>query len=815
MNKYLLCLYLLFFVSNALSQDTLKSYEAIRSTGQIKIDGILDEDVWKKANEKTDLIQSSPIEGSEPTQKTAFKIMYDNIAIYVAAMLFDSAPDSILHELGTRDNYDLNSDYFRFVVDPYNTRQDAYDFGVWASGVQTDSKFSDGTYDAIWESAVKFNDKGWCVEMKIPYSALRFPKKDFQQWGLQVTRNIRRNREFDQWSLTPKDAPNGINYWGNMNGITHIKSPVRLSLTPFISAYLERAPVYDENDELKNSNSISVTAGADLKYGIDDRFTIDLTLLPDFGQVQSDNKIKNLGYREVTYDENRPFFKEGTDLFSKDNLFYSRRIGRIPSGYYDVDYSLTTGEVIKENPSQVKLLNATKLSGRTNNGLGIGLFNAITNNAYAIIEDQDGNTRKLLTEPLTNYNVLVFDQQLKNNSSIYFINTNVVRDKHYDDANVTGIGFTFFNKKNSYAIDGSGALSQLYSRMDSLNETYLNTLGYKYFVGLRKTSGNFQFGLSRNALNNTYSSSDMGFQSINNLVNNRVYLNYNTYKPNRLFRESFNSISANYETNFITNKRTNFEINFNLFANLLSYHAIFAGGGFTPVTSFDYYEPRESGDRYNVSLRYFYGFIGFSTDYRKKIAIDVTQNLSNFIDKYISEGYNTDVSIRYRLNDHLSIKYSYTYNFDPQNFGHANFDSVGNNIFGLRELNTIINSLNLQYIFSKNISLSLSGRHYWARGSYNKYFTLQDDGEVLPNDIYNGNNDFNYNVFNIDLLFSWRFAPGSDLTIAFKNAIENEDSEPITNFGKNFDHTLSSPQNNSLSLKVVYYLDYLYLRKKG
>jgi len=814
MHRFFLIFSVVLTTSQAIAADSLKTYRATRITEIVKIDAVMDEGAWTLVNTATDLVQNLPLEGNPPTQKTSFKIAYDNSAVYIGAIMYDTSPDSILHELGKRDDLDLNSDYFRFLIDPYNTRQDAYDFGVWASGVQTDSKFTDLTYDAVWESAVKITDKGWCVEMRIPYSAIRFPKKAIQDWGLQVTRTIRRNREFDQWALTPKDVPNSVNYWGTLTGIENIKSPLRLSVTPFISAYLQRSPTFSDAGEEENTNSLSFTAGADLKYGIDDRFTLDLTLLPDFGQVQSDNKVKNLSYREVTYDENRPFFKEGTELFNRDELFYSRRIGKIPGGYYDVESELNEGEVIRENPSQVKLLNAVKLSGRTNNGLGIGIFNAVTNHTYAIIEDAGGNTRRVLTEPLTNYNIFVFDQQLKNNSHIYFLNTNVIRDRKYDDANVSDAGFTFFNKKNSYAIDGNFALSQIYSRTDSLPDTYSNQLGYKYFYGFRKTSGQFQFGLSRSLLNNTFRSSDMGYQSINNLVNNRIYIDYNIYKPNKLFRESYNSLVINYETHFLTGKRTSAEINAEFFVTLLNYHSFFAGGGFTPFISYDYHEPREDGLRFNKTIRYYYSFIGISSDYRKKLALDLTLNMSNFISKFVGEGYNIDGTLRWRVSDHLTLRYTTNYGFDPYNFGHAAFDSAGNNIYGLRQLNTLVNSLNLQYIFNKNMSLGIAGRHYWIRGSYRRYLTLQDDGEVINNPDYKVNNDFSYNVFNIDLIFLWRFAPGSDISIAYKNAIENEDRQLISHFGKNFDHTFRAPQTNSISFKIHYYLDYLYLRKR-
>lgn len=218
---------------------------------------------------------------------------------------------------------------------------------------------------------------------------------------------MRRTRELTQWSKTPSQANNSKLYWGTLEGITDVDAPLRLSFTPYLSSYLENTPVINSDGNTSYSNSFSYNVGADVKYGIDERFTLDMTLFPDFGQVQSDNKIKNLSYREVTYDENRPFFKESVELFDKNSLFYSRRIGKIPSGFFSIEGELKEGESITDNPSKVKLLHALKLSGRTDDGMGIGLFNAITDNTYATIEDAKGNKRRVLTEPLTNFSVMV------------------------------------------------------------------------------------------------------------------------------------------------------------------------------------------------------------------------------------------------------------------------------------------------------------------------------------------------------------------------------------------------------------------------
>lgn len=815
-------LFLTLLISESQAQDSLKTIKALRITTSPRIDGLLDDEVWKNAQPVSEFIQNQPMEGNPVSQRTEVKIVYDDYAIYVGAMMYDTAPDSILHELGTRDDDALNAEKFRFVFDPYMGLTDAYEFGVYSSGVQIDHRWSDWTYNAVWSSAVKITDKGWSMEMKIPYSAIRFPSKKEQKWTAQFTRDIRRNREFDQWCLTPGGQANPQKFWGTITGITDIKPPVRLSLTPYLSGYVEKAPEYNADGTIRYANSFSYNAGADIKYGLDERFTLDMTLLPDFGQVQSDNKVKNLGYREVTFTDYRPFFKEGTELFNKDAMFYSRRIGRTPGGFYSVENYLDSGETIEKNPAQAKLLNASKISGRGNSGLGFGLLNAVTDNTYAEIKDTAGNIRKVLTEPFTNYNAIVFDQQLKNASNVYFINTNVARKgSGYRDANVTGTGFSLQNKKNTWAVDGSTNLSQLFTRNDSLTDNYNDQLGYYYFAGIRKTSGRWQFSIGHDAMSGTFDRSDMGYQSIGNYSSFNFWTAYNFYKPTKYFLKSFNNFNSNYSYNPVTGLPTNFNLNVNLFGVTKKNWGVWCGGSTSPVSSFDYYEPRVDG-KYFRTAEWYYTWAGFSTNYQKTFALDLSANTGNFYSGNIhgfpqEQGFGFEIKPRFRASDKLSFLAAFNYNFDPLNPGFANFDEMtGEPIFGGRELNTYINTLTVKYIFKNDLSLSVNGRHYWSTGAYRFYFDLLDNGMLTPNTTYTGNNNFSYNAFNIDAVFSWQFSPGSVFSLVYKNAIEQGEQVLPTSFGKNFSNTLESPQTNSISLKVLYYLDYQQLkRKKG
>ena len=206
-----------------------------------KIDGELNDEAWKDVPVLSDFTVAYPIFNTSASQKTEVKLIYDHNAIYISAKLFDTSPDSIAKQLGARDN-ELNADNFRLVFDTYNTQQDAFEFSVTASGVQMDSRFSDGNYSAVWDSKTKINPDGWTVEISIPYSALRFPNSNKHVWGFQVTRNIIRNGEFTQWSLIPQGVPNPLQYWGLLKGLNDVKSPIRLSLTPFITGVLSHSP---------------------------------------------------------------------------------------------------------------------------------------------------------------------------------------------------------------------------------------------------------------------------------------------------------------------------------------------------------------------------------------------------------------------------------------------------------------------------------------------------------------------------------------------------------------------------------------------
>jgi hypothetical protein len=434
------------------SQDISKKVLQIERTSQApKIDGIFNEEIWASAEIATDFVQFEPEIGNlrDNAERTEVKIAYDDQAIYIAAYLYDD-PDKIMKQLTARDSFG-QADFFLVVLNPNNDSQNDTYFIVFSSGQQADaianpSLGEDYSWSDVWDSAVKINDDGWTVEMRIPYRALRFADQEKPIWGLQLHRQFRRERAQYSWNpIDPTKGNVGL-YHGEMKGLDNIEPPVRLNLYPFATGIVD---VFDGNTDT------SLNFGLDLKYGITDNFTLDLTLIPDFSQAGFDRVVLNLGPFEQTFAEQRQFFTEGVDLFNRGGLFFSRRIGGRPSG----SVQLEENEVANV-PDEVKVLNAMKVSGRTPNGLGLGFLNAITETTYAnITNTETGESRREVVEPIANYNILVVDQQFNGNSAVSLINTNVLREGDYRDANATALVANLVDRRNLYGIDANVRMS--------------------------------------------------------------------------------------------------------------------------------------------------------------------------------------------------------------------------------------------------------------------------------------------------------------------------------------------------------------------
>jgi hypothetical protein len=797
--KVIIC-FLAFVLTmfNVIAQEK-KSVEALYITTPLVIDGVLDEPVYKQAKPAKDFVQMQPYNGKASFQPSEVYFFYDQTAIYVGAMLYDSAPDSIFNFLSERDDI-WASDYFGVYLDPYNQGQLAYGFFVNVAGVQADLKATksdgdneDGNWNAVWESKTRLTDKGWVVEMRIPYSALRFPKNNASAWGLNMFRNIKRYNSNNTWNFVDRNVSGFIHQEGQLTGIKDIKPPVRLSFSPYASAYVETNKG-EQPDFLYKG-------GLDLKYGLSESFTLDMMVIPDFGQIQSDDERLNLTPYELYYDEKRQFFTEGTELFQRGNIFYSRRIGAAPK--FPASDALAEHEMVDNNPSETQLINATKISGRTSDGWGLGMLNAMTSPSYATLKDTiTGSTRRTLVQPFTNYNVSVIDKSLKNNSYISLINSNMLMVDNPFRANVTATEFQIRNKAKSFAIKGKAGIS---TRGDTCYET-----GYYSYLGVSKNKGKLQYGISQNIYSDKYNPNDLGYLQLNNQLLTESYILYQIIKPFWIIREWWANIWWDYIRMYTPS--TLFENQIGSNANVLfkNNYSIYANGGLGG-NKYDYYEPRVTG-RYFYYPYYFWYNLNLNTDNRKPV---------NFYFHYggykhpvtDKHGYWGDANVNIRIGQRFQAGYSVSFNntFNDEGFVDKN-DNEDSIYFARRNVKTLENILSASYAFNNKTTVKIRVRHYWSGVKNKQFYLLQNDG-LLENDFAYSHDDENYNAFTIDMIFRWIFAPGSEMTLAWKNSAYADDEDFMNNYWRNLKNTWSN-QSNSLSLKVLYYIDYNSLKKK-
>ncbi|MBW6497252.1 MAG: carbohydrate binding family 9 domain-containing protein [Bacteroidales bacterium] len=805
----ILFILLITFIFQVQGRQDPRRLEAMRVAHPPKMDGTLSDPIWQLAFPANGFMQYEPHNDRPASFETEVRVLFDDNSIYIGALLFDPSPDSILTELGLRDADDkLNADQFWVDINPFNDGVNGFRFKVSASGVETDVNMSGSTgnrgdlnWDAVWKSQVSITDFGWVVEMEIPYSALRFPKGAMQDWGINFWREIRRTRESSSWNFVNRRIGEQLGSMGLLSGLDGIDPPLRLAFFPYVSGYME-----------KNGGDLgwarTFNGGMDVKYGISESFTLDMTLIPDFGQVHSDARVLNLTPYEVKYDENRQFFTEGTELFSKADLFYSRRIGTEPKGYRSVRNELLENEVIEENPVETRLINATKFSGRTSRGLGIGIFNGMTAASNALVLDTIGQqTREITTQPFTNYNLVVLDQSLPNNSYVSLVNTNVSGSAEGYMANVTGTEFRLLDRTNMFRASGKAALSQQYfSEAD-------NNFGYKYDLNLGKYGGTWQYSYSRSVISDTYEQNDMGFLRRNNEVEDEVSLSYNVFDPFWRILNYSTGLSFEYSKLFNPRTFTGMELGYNLRVLFDTRFFIIFRANYKPQGERDYFEPRAPGRFYETDDA-FDLYLMYSTDYRKRVYLDGSFYYEKINSIYNQDSFNFDFRPTFRASDRLNIGYGLNYSEKRNDIGYVRQNNPEEVYFGKRNSPTTINTLRTTYIFSPTIALNFDLRHYWSRVFYDgDYFFLNTNGrlENIEEDLQIP--DINYNAFTIDMKLTWNFAPGSQLSLVWKNIIDSRQSDASPTFLENLERTLNEPQLNSFSLKLLYYIDYQMIRR--
>jgi hypothetical protein len=385
--------------------DSARVLPAARTAEPPTLDGRLDDPAWAGAPVASGFTQARPDPGAPATERTEVRVLYDDGALYVAARLYDARPDSVVGRLARRDQ-DVYSDWFAVGVDSHHGRRTAFVFAVNPRGVKRDVRIhddggEDAGWDAVWEAATRTDSLGWTAELRIPLSQLRFrPGAGERSWGINFERRIARRDERAHWAPLPPDAAGVVSRYGTLAGLRDLRPPRHLEVQPYSVARLVRAPGAAD-DPFHRALEASRSAGADLRYGISSSFTLTATLNPDFGQVEADPSEVNLTAFESYFEEKRPFFTEGAEIFDAGwpQLFYSRRIGRAPQG------RLPRGAVFSDAPEASTILGAVKLTGRTAGGWSVGLLDAVTAPEYARYVDGEGEAGRARVEPLTHYAV--------------------------------------------------------------------------------------------------------------------------------------------------------------------------------------------------------------------------------------------------------------------------------------------------------------------------------------------------------------------------------------------------------------------------
>ena len=563
---------------------------AVEVQGKITLDGILDEETWAKAVPVSDFTQLDPDEGKAPSENSELRVAFDRSAVYFGVRMFDREPKKIVRRLSRRDDY-ADGDVFTIQLSPYHDGLTGALFQISAAGVQRDAiisndTFTDFSWEGVWESGVRINDQGWCAEIRIPFSQLRFPSSGNQLWGINASRFIHRKNENVWLHLVKKNESGTASRMDDLDGIVAPEGRRHLELMPYVVGRSEFIKPASSNDPFNDGSRLFGTAGIDIKYGLSSNFTLDATANPDFGQVEVDPAVVNLTAFETYFSEKRPFFLEGANIFNnfgrggansswgfntqEPNLFYTRRIGRYPQGF-------AQGEFV-DSPAGTTILGAGKLTGKTSKGWTFGLIEAVTAKEFADVM-HNGNHSTVEVEPLTNYFVGRVLKE-KGRSGIGFITTGVQRNLTDPalkgmlpgQAYVAGMdGYFYLDSRKDWVVTGKIAGSWLtgspaaIDRLEHLPQHYFqrpdaehvalhpgatSMQGWSGRINLNRQSGNVKVNAALWATSPGFESNDLGFQTGGDAAGSHVVVQWRKTTPDRWTRSRYLWVAKWWTWNF-------------------------------------------------------------------------------------------------------------------------------------------------------------------------------------------------------------------------------------------------------------------------
>lgn len=753
-------------------RDTVSfSVRAVRLTEPVKIDGLLSEAVWQSCPAATNFRQRDPLEGMPATESTSVRIAYDDDAIYVAAKMYDSAPDSIQARLGRRDA-GVNSDAFVFFIDPFYDKMTGYYFalsaaGTLADGVLFNDDWDDNSWDGIWEGKASIDKEGWSVEMRIPYSQLKFLKADKYVWGVNAKRIISRKNESDYLTFTPKKGSGFVSRFVPLEGIERISPPGQVEILPYITAKAEYLR-HDAADPFNDGSVYTPAIGADMKIGIGSNLTLNATINPDFGQVEVDPAVVNLSDAETYFQEKRPFFIEGSSVFNfgiggannywgfnwgGPEMFYSRRIGRYPQGSLpDNNYA--------DVPDGARILGAAKLTGKIWKNWNLGSVNAVTQREFADYEYTDNNIKKrgeAEVEPLTHYGLLRMQRDFNGGRQGFgfmttytnrFFKDSRLKDNINSGAYVLGTdGWTFLDKDKEWVLTGWAAGSVITGNRQRMIDVQTNSVHYfqrpdlshvgvdssaasltgmaaRFYINKQKgnTFVNTAFGF----ISPGFDVNDLGFVWRTDVINMHLGAGYKWTDPGKVFRyaELGGAYFRGYDFGY--NKTGEGIFHFG-YVEFLNYYGINWNAGYNPETI----NARQTrGGPLSMNHRSWNGNISLNSDSRRAWVYSLGMSGSWYAE---GEYYSYWTSFEWRPKANLTISLQPSVDLDDtgQQWVDAFDDQYATATYGRRYVfarmkqTTFSAGIRMNWTFTPALSLQLYVQPLITTGKYSDFKELR------------------------------------------------------------------------------------------
>jgi hypothetical protein len=848
--------------------------QATRTDEPIRIDGVLGEDIWQTAIVAPPLIQDEPNEGAEPSQSSEIRILYDERALYVGARLYDSSPDSIVARLGRRDS-DWNTDLFLIGLSPFNDKRTAYFFGLSAAGAIFDGRFynddwQDNTWDGVWEGAVQRDRHGWTAEMRIPFSQLRFKKSDDYTWGVALYRKIQRRKEEDLSFITPRNESGMVSRFIDLVGIKDIDARRKAEIMPYLRGKGEYLDV-EPQDPFNDGSRYFADAGADLKIGVGNNLTIDGTINPDFGQVEVDPAVINLSDVETYFDEKRPFFIEGSDIFnfgyggsnnywnmnfSTPNLFYSRRIGRAPQrDLSEYDYT--------DVPEGARIISAGKLTGKIGDNWNIGLLNALTAREFARVSPNDLDSQTE-AEPLTNYTVLRTQKEFQggrhglgiiSTATRRFFKDEDIADYLGSNSLVVGVdGWTFLDTAKTWVIAGWGGLSNIEGNQTYMSAIQKNSIhylqrpdvdhlgvdstatsltGFATRLNLNKQKGNVIFNAAFGLIDPKFDVNDLGYLSRGDIVNYHIGAGYRWTKPTNYYRTLQFILAHTMGADCGGNLTNNGIMTFG-YVQFPNYYWIDYGGGYF----FETYDSRLTrGGPLAIAPTGVWGQLEMSTDERKPLVFELyyeaSGNDSASISHYLETGINWKIAdnLIFEFSPSISINENYAQYVDVFDDPYADLTYDKRYVFAKMYQKTVSASLRLDWTFTPRLTLQLYAQPLYAAGDFKQFkelarpksyrfnvygesgSTISSDLKVDPDgsgpasEFSIDNPNFNTYSFRSSTVLRWEFSPGSALYLVWTHNRYENDDHADFDLSRSVSRIRKIEPDNIFMVKATYWFN--------